>query len=212
MINIFKRHLKKQRAVFSVNIDFSHEYKKKQDKLCPGCSYYSRNERKFTYDQLKSFVISTIEKDFGREVEEISGIPVYDIRVNRSYNGSIELVFTILFNAYQFIAGLKDFFDSLRLIRSTADKFLQTKLNDEYGDEMFDVNTSISYPNTDNYYYPEDLFHGKRGRYFLSHLIDNSNNNKGRDGFFYYLLFTNILLTLILIFMIYKAVAQTYGW
>lgn len=213
MLNIFKKRFKKQKAVFTTVIDFSNEYKGNNDKLRPGGNYYSRNDKKFTYDQLKSFAVSAIEKDFGREVEEIAGLPVYDIRVNRTYNGSIELVFTILFNSYQFIAGIKDFFDSLRLIRDTSDKFLTGKLNDEYGEEMFTARTSISYPRTDYYYYPEDLFMGKRGRHMLSHLANNSNNNSpSRDGFFYYLLLTNIVLTAILIFMVYKAVAQTYGW
>ena len=211
MLKFFKKRLQKQKAVFTVKIDLNRDNKNNGDTLRPGESYYAKNERKFTYDQLKSFAIAAIEKDFPREVEEISGLPVYDIRVNRSYAGSIELVFTILFNSYQFIAGIKDFFDSLRLIRETSDKFLKGKLSDEYGD-MFDIHTNISFPNTDYYHYPEDLFMGKRGRHLLSNLVSHNSNDNPRDGFFYYLLISNIVLTGIIIFMVYKAVANTYGW
>jgi hypothetical protein len=77
---------------------------------------------------------------------------------------------------------------------------------------MFDVDTSISYPQTDNYYYPDDLFMGKRGRHFFSHLVSDSASNNGRDGFFYYLLIANIVLTGIIIYMVWKAVVHTYGW
>ena len=211
MFNIFKRQFKKQKAVFTTKIDFSNDYKGNQRKLRPNGLYCGRKEKEFSYEQLKSFAIATIEKDFKREVEEIAGLPVYDIKVNRTYNGSIELVFTILFNGYQFIASIKDFFDSLRLIKNTSEKFLSSRLNDEYGENIFDVWTSISYPNTDYYYYPEDLLKGKRGKYLNPYLANNFSNG-GRDGFFYYLLLTNIVLIVLLIFMVYKAVAQTYGW
>lgn len=211
MRNIFRRRFQKKRAVFTVKIDFNRNFKQNQNDLEPGGKYYSQNEKQFTYDEIKVVAISAIEKEFPREVEEITGLPVYDIRVNRTYTGSIELVFTILFNSYQFIAGIKDFFDSLRLIRDTSNKFLKNKLRQQYGD-IFEVDTTISYPQTDNYYYPEDLFMGKRGRHLLSHLAATSNPNNGRSGFFYYLLFTNIILTAIIIYMVYKAVAQTYNW
>jgi hypothetical protein len=113
MFNFFRKRLQKKKAVFTVKIDLNYEYRNNnQEVFEPGRTYYSRKEQKFTYEEIKSLATSTIEKELPREVEDIAGLPVYDIRVNRSYTGSIELVFTILFNGYQFIAGIKDFFDS----------------------------------------------------------------------------------------------------
>jgi hypothetical protein len=211
MKNIFRSKLGKQKAVFTVNLDFNYEYKKEYESLKPGKSYYLKNDNnKISYDEIKNFAIDLIEKTLPREVEEICGLPVFDIRVNRTYQGSIELVLTIIFNTYQFIAGIKDFYDNLRLIRETINKFLKTRINNEFGD-YFDVNSSISYPNTDYYLNPEEFLMRNKGRYNLPVFINNGQK-PNRDAFFYYLLFSNIILTAIVIFMIYKAVAQTYGW
>ena len=209
MMNIFKKNQKKQRAVFSVNIDLLYEYAEAHNtQLRPGKSfcYDSQEKEKFTYEDIKKFITKKIETEFRKDFEEISGIPIRHIKVNRSYEGSIELVFTILFNTYQFIAGLKDFFDSIELIKRLSERFIKSRLEEEFNYDMFTVSTSILYPKTEYYYEKMNLNNGKSS----SELIDSSY--KKRDVFFYYLLFANIILVTVLFFLIYKAVAQTYGW
>ena len=213
MKNIFKSNQRKQRAIFSVNIDLLYQYAEDNGtKLRQGNSFHydskdnSKGNERFTYEDIKRFVTNKIETEFRKEVEEISGIPISRIKVNRSYEGSIELVFTIIFNTYQFISGLKDFLDSIELIKRLSERFIKSSLEKEYNYDMFTVSTSTLYPKTEYYYEKMDLNRGK----FSSELIDSSN--KKRDVFFYYLLFANIILVAVLFFLIYKAVFQTYGW
>lgn len=188
MRNLFRTKLSKQKAVFTVNIYFDYEHKKEYGSLKPRKSYYiENNNEKFSYDDLKKISIEAIEKNFQREIEEICGLPVIDIRVNRTYRGSIELVFIVLFNAFQFIDGIKDFYDNLRLIRETSNKFLKNRIKDECED-FFEVNTTISYPNTDHYFNPEELLKRIKGRFIMPPFIPNGQNCR-RDGLFYYLHF-----------------------
>lgn len=210
MLNLFKKRLYKRRAVFTVKIDLEFNPRQKQGSLKPGGNYYSSTDRRFSYEELKLFVIKAIEQDFQKDVEKIAWLPVDKIRVIETYTGSIVLVYEILFNSYQFIAGIKDFFDSIRLIQETSDRFLKNRLMQEYG-EMFETRSEISYPKEHAQEYLEEIFH-RRHRRDEGPNIKIQNLISRRDGLFYYLLISNIILIIIIVLMLYKAAVQVYGW
>lgn len=201
---------KNVKAIFEAKIDFNKEFKENYGELSSGRRYYfprqNQKEEKTSYEDIKHFLSDTIEEDLKKHLIKTTGIKITEIRVTGEYNGSIELVFVILFNAYQFIAGMKDFYDNIRMIRNHSRKFIYRKLIEKYGD-AFTVETNIEYPSIDRY---EDLFwlSQKRGLPFSFH---QDNENK-RDGLFYYLLISNIVLISIIGLLVFKAVKHFYGF
>ena len=125
---------------------------------------------------------------------------IKDIRVTADYEGSIELVFVVLFNTFQFVSGMKDFYDNVRLIRNHSKKYISRRLDEKYG-YVFNVNSDIEYPTIDR---NDDLFwslrHGK-----FPFPIHSSDGYSRRDGLFFYLLFSNIILLIIIGFLIFTA-------
>lgn len=132
-----------------------------------------------------------------------------DIEIIDEFEGSIEILVSFILGVYSNIASLKDFYDSLKLIRSQSEKLIKKDLSSKYGD-VFKIHTSIEYPSTDRYaYFEEMFFHGKGRPFFLP--VGSTNSANKRDGLFWYLLISNIVMLIILILMTYKAVINQYG-
>jgi hypothetical protein len=219
MKNFFNKSIPKKRVVFRSTIELNSNYREKFNpnsnyhddinKLKPDKGYYFGNkEEKVSYEKLKVFLTDTLENELLSKVNDLLDTPILGVKINSVNEGSIEIVFTILVNAYQYIASISDFLDSVSLIKDTAKNLLKRKLNQNYGD-YFDVDVYNIAPSRDNI---ERHFYGdmKHGRVFP--LNYNDNNSTKRDGFFYYLLFSNIVLTVVVILLIWKAVITTYGW
>ncbi|MBL7066436.1 MAG: hypothetical protein ISS29_01065 [Candidatus Marinimicrobia bacterium] len=152
-----------------------------------------------------------VEIDLKKNLEKITDYQIPSINVVNEYSGSIELVLTIVFGTFSVLSGVKGLYDSITLIKNQSRKFIARKLRSKYGVD-FNVDTNVEYPTIERFY-PEDLFFhfGKRG--ILPFPIATSENHRSRrDGFFYYLLISNIVLLIILGFMVYKAVIQQFGW
>jgi len=175
---------KPAKAIFKVSVDFINEYREKYGELKEGQTYHllrnSKQEKETSYGDIKNFITDIIEDDLQKHLSKTLGTQILDIRVTGDYPGSIELVFVVLFSAYQFIAGLKDFYDNIRLIQSFSSKYIRKRLNDKYGD-VFGANTYIEYPTINQY---DEFFwmFEKRRMPFIFQNLGNSN----RDGLFYY--------------------------
>lgn len=210
MRKIFKR--KPIKAIFETTVDFNQDCQKQNGNFERGRSYFldkfKNQERKTSYDEVKEYLTETIENDLKKHLNKTLDLQISEIQITTNYEGSIELIFVVLFNAYQFLSGLPDFIGSLKMIERHSQKFLRKKLNDKYGD-VFTVNTSIESPSLQRYY-PEDFFHHffMKGR-GIPLPFDNREHPQ-RDGFFYYLLFSNIALIIIILLLIYKAVTTFY--
>jgi hypothetical protein len=198
------------KAVFEITIEFSRDYNDKFGDLKEGGSYYFPNnrnhEKETTYLEIKSFLIHEIEEELKPFLTKITDLQILDLRLNGSFNGSIELIFTILFNSYQFIAGLKDFYDNLRLIKNHSNRFIKQRLDSRYG-PVFNVGTNIEYPSIDRHDEMFWMMH-KEGFPFFP----NDSFNQKRDGLFYYLLISNIVLITLLGLLIFKAVKTYFGF
>ena len=102
----------------------------------------------------------------------------------------------------QFVSGIKDFYDSIELIRDLANTHIRHRLDANYGN-YFKVDTAIlAHPNklplcTDTVSY-------NKKKPFIGHL------KKERDGFFYYLLIANVVLLCLLVALVFKAVMTVY--
>jgi len=206
-MNLFRRR-KPIKAIFGTKIDFRDN--KEFGELEKGGSYHiprrSNQEKQTSYDEIKSFATNLIEDELKKHLAKTVGLQIQDIRVTADYEGSIELVFVVLFSTFQFVAGIKDFYDSLRLIRNHAAKYLNRRLEEKYG-PVFNVDANIEYPTIDRY---EELFmlFGHHDLPFPFH----SHEHSKRDGLFFYLLISNIILLTIIGFLIFKAVKSYYGF
>ena len=198
------------KAVFELHVDFKREYKEKYGELCEGNSYYlhrkSNTDNGTKYEDIQGFISSLVEEELKKHLAKTVGIEIAEIRVTNNYRGSIELVFVVLFNAYQFIAGMKDFYDNVRLIRNQSAKYIRHRLEDRYG-SVFDVSANVEYPSIDRHDDLFWLFH-KGGMPFPS----KSSESSKRDGLFYYLLVSNIVLLAIVVLLVYRAVKSYYGF
>ena len=194
--------LAKSQAVFSITIDQASNC----ERLEPHRSYYYREiEGKTTYKEIQDFCVGIINKELKTEVEELVPLPIKTIEVKKEYEGSIVLIFQVVFNIFQFVAGIRDFYDSVELIKKISEKHLHKRLKEHYGD-VFSVDTR-SLTSHDRYDFDDMV--GKRKYNHRLALILNAGSSK-RDAFFYYLLISNIVLLAIVIALVFRAVMQTY--
>jgi hypothetical protein len=75
----------------------------------------------------------TLEEELLPKVNELLDTPILAIKINSVNEGSIEIIFSALVSAYQFISSISGFFDSIELIKDTAKSILIKKLNKDYG-------------------------------------------------------------------------------
>jgi hypothetical protein len=203
------------KAIFSVTIDFNYNYRQNRDKddirLSPGGRYYLKNKRNETataYEDISDFVANVIVGDLAEVCNQYLDAPV-TLSVNGRYDGSLVLVFSAVFNAIQFISGIKDIYDIAQLIRDLAKERIEKRLEKEYGD-VFDVNVAQRLPGNRDRYDLFELQHlMRKGRFPFSLQLDAPESK--RDAFFWYLLASNIILATSVILLVIKAVLKVYG-
>jgi len=198
----------KRQSVISIKIDFNHN-SKQNERLEPNGHFHFQREKSATYDEIKMFCTDVINRELKEEVNDLVPLPIKAIDVKKSYNGSIVLVVSVVFNIFQFVASIRDFYDSVELIKSIAEKHLRKRLQEQYG-EYFTVDAR-SMTSNDRYDF-EDIMHSDKRSRRLFTALQNTGVTPKRDVFFYYLLISNIVLLGIVITMVFRAVTQTFGW
>jgi len=200
-------------VVFSVTVDFNSSGYHLFGRLRPSASYnLSREDKVFeysenrpmmvTYETLKNNIVVIINNELEPIAKFASNNAVQSVDVLETREGSILVLFQAVFNAMQFVSGIKDFYESIELIRKLANVHIKNRLDANYGD-YFDVDTTIlAYPSK----LPlcvDTMLCKKKGA-CINHL------RKERDGFFYYLLVANVILLFLLVTLVFKAVMTVY--
>ncbi|MDR2599614.1 MAG: hypothetical protein LBC73_05005 [Oscillospiraceae bacterium] len=207
------------RAVYSVTIDLSHNYRERMKKnvvysedynskehFCSGGVYYFSSENRVTYEAVKDFVVNVLVSDVAKVAELHVGTPV-TIKVNGDYDGSLIIVFSAIFSTVQFISGLKDVYDVTKLIRDLANERITTRLYKEYGNYLsVSVSQRIPSKSYDDYNYEKRMI--EKGYWHTPFLSENKKLK--RDAFFWYLLGLNIVLFILLVLLTINALVTVY--
>lgn len=197
-----KMNMKKRqqyKAVFRTRIDFQDDEEPFQS-LHPGRFYYLNNERKVSYSDIANEVERIINDDLKNELQKYTNLFIREVQMQSIYEGSIEIIFTVVLSFLDLIGGLKDLYDAVHLIKEIAERHIDKKLSDKFGN-YFRVDTYVIAPKEEEYWYFEK-----------SHMMNQqgSSGEVERDAFFYYLLLANIVLLLIVGVLVFGAVKAMY--
>ena len=207
---IFSKKRIRNKIIFSAHIDLKYQYTEKGWSIKKdGKLLLNDNEKHILVKDIENKITNTIKYDLVDEIKNITGLTVTTQIKSIHYN-SIEVIFTVILKAFSFIASIKGFYGSIIFIQKHAQRIIRSNLINQFGN-YFDVNVSPELPNLD-----ERHFSIKEFDYLLHRLkhypgIYNPINSNKRDGLFYYLLFSNIVLLAIIILLILKAVLSYYG-
>lgn len=195
------RKKKQFKAVYSAHIDFKDKgcLNRELRTLKQGEYNYLENERKVSYSDILKITDTAINAELKEELSKYTNLKVSDVQVQAVYEGSIEVIFTVVLDFLNLVGGLKDLYDAVKLIRKIAEQHITKKLKNEYGD-YFIVKVDAVSP---------DLYDLRYDRKFIVGKLEMDESSK-RDAFFYYLLIANIVLLLIIGVLVFGAVRKVY--
>lgn len=191
-------------AIFSLHIDFSYHSREQYGELTSGRRYHlslKREDRQSfdTYSSIVDYVTNIIDHELKNQYQGLVGLSIKQVKVVKTYSGSINVLFSVIFNTLGVISGLKDLYDCIDLIKEISDAHIKNRMQSKYGD-IFDISTKIVTPKKDCI---------QCGLYKESGNPISVLGGK-RDAFFYYLLISNIVLLLIIGVLVYRAVFAMY--
>ena len=198
--------MRKKEVILQTTVRYSDSKQENQSPLGVGQRIGDR-----PFEQFERDVRSVIETRLQSEMQELFGISVSS-RVMRLENGSIEIVFAVIVGAVSFLSGYAGFFDSIDLIKRQVTALLNRLLHDQYGGG-YSVSTDTVWPRMrDPYDYPYRYFRKRFGLFeedLLPFLAQERGESK-RDGFFWFLLVTNIVLLFVVAALVWGAVTKVY--
>lgn len=194
-----------RQAVFLLTIDFNYQARDRFGKL-QARRYYtfsklgkeSNYHNEIGYRDIVDYVTNIVGSELKSQCQECIDTPIEQVKVLKTYEGSINIIFSVIFNALGVVSGLKDLYDCIQLIKVVSDAHIKKRLEDQYGD-VFDTGIRTIVPDWERFYHTDD-------RYETRSLIKHSN----RDIFFYYLLISNIVLLIVIGLLVFKAVQTMY--
>lgn len=195
-------------AVFKMHIDFNPEVKEEYGPLLPGREYrFLRKQREkafyTSYEEIVQFVTNVLNNELVEEYNKSTLLHVSQIEVMETYKGSIEILFSVIFDTLAVISGLKDLYDCIELIKDLTTIHVTKCIEREYGDS-FNIRTWPVVPKENTHNYKKSCKHHSNCP------IHATSDSYKRDAFFYYLLISNIVLLTLLILLVYKAVVTMY--
>lgn len=192
---------KQYKAVYRSRIDFNN-CEPYQKLLLPGHYYYLEegSNTKVFYNDIADEAVRIINSDLKTELQKYTSISIEEIQVYAIYEGSIEVIFSVILGFLQLIGGLKDLYDTIHLISEISERHINKKLSDKFG-RHFKVDTYVIVPESRDYWRLE--------KEIGMNLISDSSVGK-RDAFFYYLLVANIVLLIIIGVLVSGAVKAMY--
>ena len=198
--------MRKKEVILRTTVDYSDSEQRNRSPLGVGHRIGDHPFERFERDAK-----SVIEMRLSSEMQELFGITVSS-RIMRFENGSIEIVFAVIVGAAGFLSGYAGFFDSIELIKKQVTALLNRLLSEQYGGG-FDVSTEVVWPRMrDPYDYPYRHFRKRFGLFeedLLPSLTQGHTESK-RDGFFWFLLISNIALLAIVAALVWGAVTKVY--
>lgn len=195
-----KKSSKQYKAVFRTKIDFK-QTEPHQKPLLPGYSYYLEegSNIKVSYTDISDEAVRIINSDLKPELQKYTDIFIEEVQVQAVYEGSIEIIYTVILSFLNLVSGFKDLYDAVHLIREISERHINKKLSDRFG-RHFKVDTYVIVPESKDYWRHEEM------RWNWS---EDSSVEK-RDAFFYYLLVSNIILLIIVGVLVFGAVKTVY--
>lgn len=175
------------RAIFSIYVYSSQERHKYR-------GYYNAtrrdtDKREYNFKEIEKDLRLLITDELQRDVEKILGLDI-NIRIFDSYSGSAEIVFEIAFNTFQFIAGIKGFYDSIKFVNRHTYRLARQKLDSRYKNNDLYIDIQNEYPSA--------LSEGQSINSFYSSNPSKTEKTQS-NNFFKYLFVSNILLTIALL-------------
>lgn len=195
-----KKRSKRYKAVFRTQLDFK-QTEPHQERLHPGCSYYLEegSNIRVSYTDISDEAVRIINCDLKPGLQKYTDISIEEVQVQAVYEGSIEIIFTVILGFLNLVSGLKDLYDAVYLIREISERHINKSLSDRFG-RHFKVNNVIVPENRDYWRLEEKM------RWNWS---EDGSVGK-RDAFFYYLLVANIVLLVIVGVLVFSAVKAVY--
>lgn len=157
------------------------------------------SESRVSYTDISDEAVRIINSDLKLELQKYTDISIKEVQVQAVYEGSIEIIYTVILSFLNLVSGLKDLYDAVRLISEISDRYINKKLSDRFG-RHFKVDTYVIVPESKDYWRIEELGWNRR--------VDRSVEK--RDAFFYYLLVANIVLLVIVGVLVFGAVKAVY--
>jgi hypothetical protein len=206
---------RRREIVLSARIEYDHETRKQRgDRLGPG-----RSSNDLETEGMESEVRRILLSELPADIEEIYGFEV-KTRLIAVRPGSIVVFFGAVVTALGIFSSYSDFFESIALIRKHAKMLLAARLAARYGGG-YDVSVDVEYPRVPD---PDDLLPGRRFRKMLGGPFGSDEfagalswvgqaaggGTQKRDGFFWFLLASTIVLAVLLGLMVAGAVWRTY--
>ena len=188
---------KKIKAVYSVHIDFKYEEQERRP-LKAGYSYYFQNDKKVAYKDVVDEVVQIINNDLKRECQKYVSHSIKNIEVPDVYEGSIEILFSVILETLGFVGNLMSLYDIIKLIRNLTEHYMNKRLREKYGDH-FEVRAHVVVPDYDFWKYEI-----RERKYPVN------DERESRDAFFYYLLIANIVLLILVAVLVSGAVRAVY--
>lgn len=192
------RRKKQYKAVFRTRIDFKNDEKPSLP-LCPGQTYYFENQREVSYRDISDEAEQIINNDLKAELQKYTDLSIREVQTQAVYEGSIEIIFTVVLSFLELVGGLKDLYDAVHLLKEIVERHINRKLSDKFGNH-FRVDTYVIAPREEDYWRFEKRYMAEQG----------TNGEVKRDAFFYYLLVVNIVLLLIVGVLVFGAVKTVY--
>lgn len=195
-----KKKIKRYKAVFRTRINFRHD-EINQKPLRPDDTYYlkgSSNER-VSYDDIVNEAVLIINNNLKSELQKYIFISIEEVQVQAVYEGSIEIIYSVVIGFLELVGGLKDFYDTVQLIREVGERHINKKMSDRFG-RHFKVDTYVIVPEKNYLHLEEKMMDGYR----------MNNDMVKRDAFFYYLLVANIVLLILVFMLVFNAVKALY--
>ena len=184
---------KPQLATFAIRIDIeSPEY---PDGLKAGGKYYLSNFGPCGYYEIQEYATRIVENELKGELRKYTTADIREVKVQAEYEGSIVLVFTVLFKILDVASCVNDV---LELVERISELHVKKRLREKFGSE-FIVDTRVISPAD------------RRGTDMHNQGVSKDASHRVvRDAFFYYLLVMNIILSVMLIALVSCAVWQVY--
>lgn len=154
---------------------------------------------KVSYDDIANEAVSIINIELKPEQQKYMDIPIEEVQVQAVYEGSIEIIYSVVLGFLDLVGDLKDLYDAVRLIREISKRHINKKLSDRFG-RHFKVDTYVIVPDYKEHWRLEENVMAAR----------RDSNVEKRDAFFYYLLVANIVLLIIVGVLVFGAIKAVY--
>lgn len=192
---------KQYKAVFRTRINFNYD-EPHQKSLLPGHSYYLEEgaSEKVSYADISDEAVRITNSELKPELQKYTDISIEEVQVQAVYEGSIEIIYTVILGFLNLVSGLKDLYDAVHLIREISERYINKKISDRFG-RHFKVDTYVIVPESRDYLRLEEKMRWNWRA---------DNNMEKWDAFFYYLLVANIVLLVIVGVLVFGAVKAVY--